>query len=52
METAPTSEEYTSTFGPIRAVRIPHTIHDTMVKIQRHHLGDYVGRDGALRLTR
>ena len=52
MEAPPTKEEYASAFGPINAVRVPHAIHDTMVKAQLDHLGDYIREDGSLRLTR
>ena len=52
MEAPPTKEEYVLAFGPISAVRVPHAIHDTMLKAQLHHLGDYIGEDGALKLTR
>ena len=52
MEAPPTTEEYASAFGPIKAVRVPHTIHDTMGKARLHHLGDYISEDGTLKLTR
>ena len=48
LETPPTSEEYASAFGPLRAVRVPHAIHDTMVRLRLHHLGDYVDGMGTL----
>ena len=47
MEAPPTKEEYASAFGPISAVRVPHAIHDTMLKAQLHHLGDYIHGNGA-----
>ena len=52
MEAPPTTEEYVSAFGPIKAVRVPHAIHDTMLKARLHHLGDFVNEDGTLKLTR
>ena len=52
MEAPPTTEEYVSAFGPIKAVRVPHAIHDTLLKARLHHLGDFVNEDGTLKLTR
>ena len=52
LETPPTAEEYNSAFGPIRAVKVPHAIHDTMVKLELHRLGGYLEPPGVLELTK
>ena len=51
LATPPTAEEWGSAFGPIRTVRVPHAIHDTMLRFG-HHLGDCVDDTGALKLSR
>ena len=52
LDTPPAAVEYASAFGPIRAVKVPHAIHDAMVKLQLHHLGDYIDEEGGPKQTK
>ena len=51
MDSPLTAAEYSSALGQIRVVKVPDAIHDTMVKVKLHHLGDYLRRDGTLQVT-